>query len=93
VGLALKTLRSLGAGDHEITDIVRGMQAELLFQLCNLLDEGGDSESEVLGVQWGLVQVGAGGRPLEPIGSLHESVLEMDPTGREMRPRKRPPAL
>jgi hypothetical protein len=87
VGLALKTLRSLGAGDREITDIVRGMQAELLFQLCYLLDEGGDLESEVLGVQWGLLQIAPDGRPLEPIGELHESVLNTDPTGREMRPR------
>jgi hypothetical protein len=50
VGLALKTLRSLGAGDQEITDIVRGMQAELLFGFCSLLDEGGDPELDHLDV-------------------------------------------
>jgi hypothetical protein len=88
VGLALKTLRSLGAGDHEITDIVRGMQAALLFHMCYLLGEGGDLESKVLGVEWGLFQIDSNGRPLESISALHESVLGMDPTGREMRPRK-----
>jgi hypothetical protein len=88
VGTALKTLRSLGAGDDQIIDIVRGMQAELLFGFCYLLDEAGDHETESLGVLWGLVQMGTDGRPLEPISSLHESVLETDPTGREMRPRK-----
>jgi hypothetical protein len=88
VGLALKTLRSLGVGDHEITDIVRGMQAELLFGFCSMLDEEGDPELDHLGVQWWLVQMDADGRPLDIIGSLHESVLEMDPTGREMRPRR-----
>ena len=86
VGLALKTLRSLGAGDDEITVVVRGMQAELLFQLCYLLDHGGDRESEELGVIWGLMQIDSDGLPLEPIGGLHESVLDTDPAGREMRP-------
>jgi hypothetical protein len=64
------------------------MQATLLFNLCYLLDEGGDGESEALGVQWGLIQIDPEGRPLEPISGLHESVLDMDPTAREMRPRK-----
>ena len=82
---------ALGAKDHEITDIVRGMQASLLFHLCYLLDEGGDLESEVLGIKWGLIQINPDGHPLEPISGLYESVLEMDPTGREMRPRPKVP--
>jgi hypothetical protein len=84
---SLKTLRSLGAGDQEITDIVPGMQAELLFGFCSMLDEEGDPELDHLGVQWWLVRMDADGRPLDIIGSLHESVLGMDPTEREMRPR------
>lgn len=88
VGLALKALRARGAEGDEILDLVRGVQAELLFDLCYLLDEGGDHEAEALGVEWGLVEIDQEGRPRERIDGLHESVLGTDPTGRELRPRK-----
>ena len=88
VGLALKALRARGAEGDEILDLVRGVQAELLFNLCYLLDEGGDLEAEAFGVEWGLVEIDQEGRPREHIGGLHESVLDTDPTGREMRTRK-----
>jgi hypothetical protein len=39
-------------------------------------------------VSWGLFQLDEEGNPLAPIDFLHESVLGMDPTGREMRPRR-----
>ena len=32
-------------------------------------------------------EVDEGGQPLHPIDGLHESVLDTDPTGREMRPK------
>ncbi len=64
------------------------MQAELLFGFCSLLDEGGDPDLDHLGVIWWLVQMDADGRPVDLIGSFHDAVLEMDPTGREMRPRR-----
>jgi hypothetical protein len=41
---------------------------------------------------WALVQIGDDGDVLGNIGGLHESVLETDPTGREMRPRDCEPA-
>jgi hypothetical protein len=65
------------------------MQAELLFSLCYLIEDPGDVEPEVEDVAWALVQVDAEGTVLDTIGGLHESVLETDPTGREMRPRPR----
>jgi hypothetical protein len=34
-----------------------------------------------------LFEVSEDGTPGRPIGGLHESVLETDPTGREMRPK------
>ena len=88
VGHALKKLRALGAGDQEITDLVRGMQAKLLFGLCYLLEDPGDIEPEVKDLAWALVQVDKDGNLMGSIGGLHESVLETDPTGREMRPRR-----
>jgi hypothetical protein len=86
-GHALRQLRGRGATDAELTDLVRGMQAELLFQFCYLLEDPGDVEPEVADVAWCLVQVDDDGNVLANIEGLHESVLETDPTGREMRPR------
>ncbi len=90
VGHALKRLRSLGAADDDLTDLVRGMQASLLFDFCFLLECAEDVEPEAAAVQWALYQLDEEGRPVDPVGGLHESVLEMDPTGREMTPRPRP---
>lgn len=86
-GLALGRLRAKGATDEELTDLVRAMQAELLFGLCYLLDDPGEVEEAVEDIAWALVQIDDEGTVLETIGGLHESVLETDPTGREMRPR------
>jgi hypothetical protein len=87
VGISLASLRKRGATDAEITDLVRGMQAEFLFQLCYLLDDRGDVEPDVANVAWALVQTDEDGNVLNTVAGLHESVLETDPTGREMRPR------
>jgi hypothetical protein len=88
IGHALSRLRELGVSDNDINDVVRGKQAELLFSLCYLIDDPGDLPDEVKNMAWCLVQVNEEGRPIAQIGSLHESVLETDPTGREMRPRE-----
>src|SRR6478735_1681142 len=44
VGHALRALRARGATDEEVTDLVRGMQARLLFDFCYLLEDPGDIE-------------------------------------------------
>lgn len=87
VGHALASLRKRGATDRELTDLVRGMQAELLFSFCYLLDDPGELEPDVSHIAWALAQVDDAGNILGSIGGLHESVLDTDPTGREMRPR------
>ncbi len=89
VGAALARLRAAGARDEDITDVARGMQAAALFAFCRLLEAPGPIEPEVEQVRWALVQVGPDGQVLGRIPALHESVLETDPTGREMRPRRR----
>lgn len=86
-GLALARLREKGASDEELTDLVRAMQAELLAGVCHLLDDPGEMEDAVSDIAWSLVQVDDAGTALQTLGGLHESVLETDPTGREMRPR------
>lgn len=86
-GRALKRLRALGADDRDLTDLVRAREAGLLAQVCYLLaDPSVVDDPAVEDVQWALVQVSEDGEVLGEISALHESVLETDPSGREMRP-------
>ena len=87
IGRALSSLRAKGASDDELTDLVRGMQAELLLDLCYLLEDPGSVEDAVSEIEWVLAQIDSKGKVVSKISGLHESVLETDPSGREMRPR------
>jgi hypothetical protein len=88
VGSALSRCLEKGADPKDLSDIVRGMQATALFHFCYLLEDPGFAEPELEDIGWCLV---ATDENLEPtkrrIGGLHESVLETNPTGREMRAR------
>ena len=62
------------------------MQAAVLFHVCSVIDDPGELEHEAGDVAWALVQVNGDGEVVGQLTGLHESVLETDPTGREMRP-------
>jgi hypothetical protein len=85
VGPALERLLSSGAERADLTTIVRVMQWKLLAGLCYLLDDPGDLDPDVEGVAWRLFQVDDNESPTAVIGGLHESVLETEPSGHEMR--------
>jgi hypothetical protein len=88
IGLALKRLLASGADQQDLVDIARGAQAAMLFQFCYLLDDPGLTEPELENFAWGLFEVDENDNPIPPrIGGLHESVLSLDPTGLEMRPK------
>lgn len=95
VGQALQRLLASGAQRHDIIDVVRGMQAELLFSVLYLTADSdqardvvpGSVLSQVQHFDWGLFEVDADGSAKRSLSGLHESVLLTDPTGREMRPR------
>ena len=88
IGHALKRVISGGVAPEDLTEIVRGMQADLLFSLCYLLEDPGFDDEELEHIGWRLVETEGDDDPTDrPICSLHESVLETDPTGREMRPK------
>jgi hypothetical protein len=89
VGLALKQCLERGIDKEALNEIVRGKQAEFLFALCYMLEDPNLPEKEVKNLCWGLFETDEEGNPVGPIGGLHESVLETDPTGREMRPKNR----
>jgi hypothetical protein len=88
IGKVLNLMLEKGVPQTAINTLVRCVQAESLFHFCYLLEDPGDLEEEVENVSWRLFQTDEEGNPIQEIGMLHESVLETDPTGREMRPRK-----
>lgn len=81
---ALGRLLAAGTSERDLTTVVRVMQWRVLAGLCQLLDDPGDVEAEVADIWWQLFQVDESGRPIASLGGLIESVLETDPTGREM---------
>jgi hypothetical protein len=86
IGPAVERLLSAGASQDDLTTVVRVMQWKFFAGLCGLLDEPGDLEKEVKDVAWRLFQVDDNGSPIAAISGLLESVLETEPSGREMRP-------
>lgn len=84
---AVQRLLAAGGRMEDVTTVVRVMQWWLLSGLCVLMeDPGGGLEEEVEGIWWNLFLLDADYRPTVPVDALIESVLETDPTGREMRP-------
>lgn len=90
MGAALERAVAAGVAREDLSQIARGMQVELLSALCYMLEDNGLTEPELKGIGWGLFQTDEEGNALAPIYSLHESVLDLDPTGREMRPKTEP---
>ena len=88
LGISLEKALEEGVSKEDLTQIVRGMQFELLSQICYMLEDPGDLEEEVEHIRWGLFQLNEKGVPFFHMAGLHESVLSTDPTGREMRPMK-----
>jgi hypothetical protein len=91
IGRALERLLALGADRRDLVELARGAQATMLFGVAYLLNDpglSGDEVEEVRNLGWALVETDEDWTSTDrEIGCLHESVLETDPTRREMRPR------
>lgn len=88
LGLVLQKLLAAGIARDDITELSRCLQAGMLFRIAYLLDGRAYQVKGLEHINWSLVRTDEEGNPTaEQIGGLHESVLETDPTGREMRPR------
>ncbi|MEE1774210.1 hypothetical protein PUR34_40085 [Streptomyces sp. JV185] len=95
---ALQRVLGCGVDPDDLTDLVREMQHEVLYNVCQLIDDPGllgigmDHEgSRPPEFRWELVAV----RDEEPTGrvpvhGLHSSLDELDPSGRHGEPRGRP---
>jgi hypothetical protein len=87
-GLIMKKCMSAGVSVEDLVALTRALQAQVLFQISYLLDDPQLEEPELSELHWGLFEVDHDGKPTQRIGALHESVLETDPSGREMRPKR-----
>lgn len=87
-GPALVEMLAKGVSRQAITDLVRVFQYSVLYHACSLLD--GSRMVDLPVSDWTLQQVDKDGKPVATIQGLHEVLLGMDPTGREMRPRGSP---
>jgi hypothetical protein len=74
-----------GVSRQAITDLVRVFQYSVLFHACSVLD--GSWVTDLPVSDWTLHQVDDDGKSVAIIQGLHEVLLGLDPTGREMRPR------
>jgi len=89
LGPSLRRVLDQGVEKQDINDIVRIKQYELLFGLLYMLDDPSDLEPELGETGWVLDEVDASGkRTGRIVQGMYESALDMDPSGREMRPRK-----
>jgi len=90
-GVILKEMLSKGVRAETIARLMKIAAYETAFGIMYHLEdpnasyEGFSEEKER--ISWGvfIVDKETGG-PIEPLKGLHETILSMDPTGREMRP-------
>jgi hypothetical protein len=90
IGPALKRILASGADSGDLAEVVRVMQWHVLQAIADQLDDPGVvvyPSDNTPRVKWTLFEVNDDGEPLHPIGALHESLLDTEPTGREMRPK------
>ena len=84
-GPALGEMLAKGVSRKAINDLVRVMQYNAVYHACSLVD--GSLSVDLPVNTWTLHQVDEDGHPVAIIQGLHEVLLGMDPTGREMRPK------
>lgn len=86
VAHSLRRLIAAGADPHDLTELVRAMQAQTLHGVMYLLGDPGTVQGNVDFASWSLFESNDEQEPVRPLGMLHESVLHTDPTGRDMQP-------
>jgi hypothetical protein len=87
LGRALQECKDKGVPDSALVEISRCLQAQMLFSIGYLMEDPALPEA-LEDISWGLFQTDEHGRPFgRQVAGLHESVLEFDPSGRELRPR------
>ena len=92
-GPIIREMLDKGVAASKIARFAKIIGYESIFSLCYHLSDPitshKESSEEIDEVAWGLYQVNPElDEPIRPMLGLHESMLSMDPSGREMRPTK-----
>jgi hypothetical protein len=83
-GRAVSRVLAAGVSATDLGAIARMIAFETASGVLNRIDEGHDPAAGDDAPGWILMETDADGIPTgRPVGSLHEEVLSMDPTGRE----------
>lgn len=89
VGRVFSICVEKGIAAEDLASLARALQAQMLANVCYTIEDPDFEEAELADFAWGLFEVDEVGNPVgDGIGMLHESVLETDPMGREVRPKQ-----
>lgn len=90
-GALVKRMLDCGLTEHEIARFAKLVGYETAHGIMYLLADPSAGFPEINNpenVAWTLYQIDPKTEaPIEPLSGLHEDMLELDPSGREMRPR------
>ena len=84
-GTAVKEMLEKNVSKEAIVDLIRVVQFETLYHVCSTIDKTYEVTTPV--TNWRLFELDDDDNPVATIGNLHESLLQFDPSGREMGPR------
>ena len=90
LGPVLKRMLASGVAREDIVELARVMQWQALAGIAYQIDDSGIvsyPSEEMPPVHWALCETTEDGEVLHIIDALHESVLDVEPSGREMRPK------
>lgn len=82
---ALKDMLDKNVSRETIIDLVRVIQFETLLHVCSTIDKSFEADTPVK--NWSLYELDDDDNVKNSIIGLHESLLEFDPSDKEMRPR------
>jgi hypothetical protein len=86
IGPIMKEMLDKGVSRESIIELIRVMQYFCIYRTCSIID--GSSSPDVPITDWTLYQTDKNGKPVAIIQGLHEVIMSLDPTGREMDPKK-----
>jgi hypothetical protein len=91
-GALVKRMLECGLSEYEIARFAKIVGYETAFGIAYMLEDpaaGFASTSNPENISWALFQIDESlEKPIAPLSGVHELVLSMDPSGREMRPKK-----
>lgn len=80
---ALKEMVDKNVNRETILSLIRVIQYNTLFHVCSAIDRSFEADTPIK--SWALFEVDEDENPKETIVGLHESLLDFDPSGNEMR--------